>query len=84
MLSDPVYLSVAPFADLQQRLNRKTVSAKALEDYPAFVRLYDILLDGAEDVFVLGSAAHPPRHAAHFDGPQVEWGNEPGPTDRSL
>ncbi|MDW4908344.1 glycosyltransferase 87 family protein [Streptomyces sp. ADMS] len=34
------------------------------------------VLGGAEDVFVLGSAAHPPRHAAHFDGPQVEWGSE--------
>ncbi|MCX4994746.1 glycosyltransferase family 87 protein [Streptomyces longwoodensis] len=34
------------------------------------------VLDGAPDVFVLGAAAHPPRHAAHFDGPQVEWGRE--------
>ncbi|MEU0964377.1 glycosyltransferase 87 family protein [Streptomyces sp. NPDC005917] len=33
------------------------------------------VLDGAEDVFVLGAAAHPPRHAAHFEGPQVEWGS---------
>lgn len=32
------------------------------------------VLDGAEDVFVLGAAAHPPRHAAHLDGPHVEWG----------
>jgi DNA ligase-1 len=38
------------FNALQQRLNRKTVSAKALEDYPAFVRLYDILFDGEEDL----------------------------------
>ncbi|WP_405919805.1 glycosyltransferase family 87 protein [Streptomyces longwoodensis] len=34
------------------------------------------VLDGAPDVFVLGAAAHPPRHAAHSDGPQVEWGRE--------
>ncbi|WP_330344968.1 glycosyltransferase 87 family protein [Streptomyces longwoodensis] len=34
------------------------------------------VLDGAPDVFVLEAAAHPPRHAAHFDGPQVEWGRE--------
>lgn len=34
------------------------------------------VLDGAGDVFVLGSAAHPPRHAAHFEGPAVEWGSE--------
>jgi DNA ligase-1 len=40
---------VAPFNDLQQRLNRKAVTAKMLRDYPAFVRLYDILIgDGAD------------------------------------
>ncbi|MBD8556439.1 cisplatin damage response ATP-dependent DNA ligase [Rhizobium sp. CFBP 8762] len=38
------------FYDLQQRLNRKTVSPKMLEDYPAFIRAYDILFDGPEDV----------------------------------
>lgn len=32
------------------------------------------VLDGAEDVFVLGAGAHPPRHAADFEGPQVDWG----------
>jgi DNA ligase-1 len=40
----------APFADLQQRLNRKTVSAKLMRDHPVGVRLYDILFDGAEDI----------------------------------
>jgi DNA ligase 1 len=44
----------ASFNALQQRLGRKTVSAKMLADYPAFVRLYDVLLDGAEDVRGLG------------------------------
>ncbi len=43
----------ASFNALQQRLGRKTVSAKMLSDYPAFVRLYDILLDGAEDLRAL-------------------------------
>ncbi|MFE5035108.1 glycosyltransferase family 87 protein [Streptomyces sp. NPDC056683] len=33
------------------------------------------VLDGAEDAFVLGAAARPPRHAAQFEGPQVEWGS---------
>ncbi|MEV5957644.1 glycosyltransferase 87 family protein [Streptomyces sp. NPDC051987] len=33
------------------------------------------VLDGAEDVFVLGAAARPSRHATSFEGPQVEWGN---------
>ena len=40
----------ASFNALQQRLGRKTVSARMLADYPAFVRLYDILFDGAEDL----------------------------------
>ncbi len=43
----------ASFNALQQRLGRKTVSAKMLADYPAFVRLYDILLDGPEDLRAL-------------------------------
>jgi DNA ligase-1 len=40
----------ASFNALQQRLGRKTVSAKMLAEYPAFVRLYDILFDGTEDL----------------------------------
>lgn len=39
-------LDTATFSDLQQRLNRKTVSAKQLRDYPAFVRAYDLLQEG--------------------------------------
>jgi DNA ligase 1 len=41
---------VAAFGDLQQRLNRKTPSAKLIRDYPAAVRLYDMLRDGSEDL----------------------------------
>jgi DNA ligase-1 len=41
---------VATFSDLQRRLNRKTVSAAMLRDYPAAIRLYDILFDGEEDL----------------------------------
>jgi DNA ligase-1 len=40
----------ASFNALQQRLGRKAVSKKMLEDYPAFVRLYDVLFDGDEDL----------------------------------
>jgi DNA ligase 1 len=40
----------ASFNALQQRLGRKMVSAKTLAQYPAFVRLYDILFDGEEDL----------------------------------
>ncbi len=42
--------TVSPFADLQQRLNRKTVTAKIMEQYPVGVRLYDLLFDGTEDL----------------------------------
>lgn len=40
----------ASFNALQQRLGRKTVPGSLLTAYPAFVRLYDILLDGADDL----------------------------------
>ena len=42
------------FNALQQRLGRKIVSARMLGEYPAFVRLYDILFDGLEDLRELG------------------------------
>jgi DNA ligase-1 len=42
--------AAASFNALQQRLGRKVVSSKMLGSYPAFVRLYDILFDGAEDL----------------------------------
>ncbi|MEG3144431.1 cisplatin damage response ATP-dependent DNA ligase [Sphingomonas sp. RT2P30] len=40
----------ASFNALQQRLGRKVVSGRMLADYPAFVRLYDILFDRDEDL----------------------------------
>lgn len=40
----------ASFNALQQRLGRKKVSAKMRADYPAFVRLYDILFDKETDL----------------------------------
>ncbi|MFO1058611.1 MAG: cisplatin damage response ATP-dependent DNA ligase [Dongiaceae bacterium] len=52
---------VASFNDLQQRLNRKTASPKHLAHYPAFVRLYDILLEGGEDLRALPLAERRPR-----------------------
>jgi DNA ligase-1 len=64
---------VAPFADLQQRLGRKSPGQKMLKDFPAGVRLYDILFDGEEDVRALSfderrarlegwfARHHPPR-----------------------
>ncbi|MBN9136171.1 MAG: cisplatin damage response ATP-dependent DNA ligase [Phyllobacterium sp.] len=46
-------VEIGAFGDLQQRLNRKAVSAKQMESHPAFVRLYDLLVDGDEDVRTL-------------------------------
>jgi DNA ligase-1 len=45
--------AVASFADLQQRLNRKAVDGKLLDAYPAGVRAYDLLAEGAEDTRTL-------------------------------
>jgi len=42
--------AVAPFNDLQQRLNRKTVSARAMAANPAHVRVYDLLFEGGDDL----------------------------------
>lgn len=40
---------VAPFNDLQQRLNRKSVTAAMMRKYPAFIRFYDaLMIDGAD------------------------------------
>ena len=56
--------AVAPFAELQKRLNRKTVSAKDLAERPAFIRAYDLLHDGTEDIRPLPFAERRARLAA--------------------
>ncbi len=43
----------ATFNDLQQRLNRKVATQKHLADYPAFIRVYDMLFDGHDDIRAL-------------------------------
>jgi DNA ligase-1 len=58
---------VASFNDLQQRLNRKAVTGRMLQDYPAFVHLYDILFDGREDLRPLPFAERRLRLEAFFD-----------------
>ena len=45
--------TVAPFNDLQQRLNRKSVTPKMLKEHPAHVRLYDVLWLNGEDLRAL-------------------------------
>uniref|UniRef100_UPI0035CB1277 cisplatin damage response ATP-dependent DNA ligase n=1 Tax=uncultured Sphingomonas sp. TaxID=158754 RepID=UPI0035CB1277 len=51
----------ASFNALQQRLGRKIVSARMLAEAPAFVRLYDILYDGDEDLRALPWEQRRPR-----------------------
>ncbi len=69
----------ASFNALQQRLGRKVVSKKMLSDYPAFVRLYDVLILEGEDLRQLPwearrarlEALMPRLPAEHFDLSQV-------------
>jgi DNA ligase 1 len=64
---------VMPFNELQQRLNRKTASARMLEDYPAWVRLYDLLEEAGADLRAL---AFDERRA------RLEQWYGPGPRER--
>ena len=52
---------VAPFGDLQQRLNRKTVDAKLMARFPAAIRAYDLLSAAGEDLRPLPFAARRAR-----------------------
>jgi len=61
---------VAPFNHLQQRLNRKSPDAKMLREYPAAVRLYDILREGGEDQRSLPFAERRRRLEAWYDAPR--------------
>src|SRR3546814_8858402 len=69
----------ASFNALQQRLGRKVVSKKMLADYPAFVRVYDLLAVDGNDLRTLPWTerrrkleAFVPRLAdSHFDLSQV-------------
>ncbi|MBP0446428.1 cisplatin damage response ATP-dependent DNA ligase [Roseomonas sp. SSH11] len=58
--------AVAPFSDLQQRLNRKVIGPKLMRDYPVAVRLYDLLLDGEEDLRSLPFTTRRARLEAWF------------------
>lgn len=42
--------AVAPFSDLQQRLNRKTVTRAQLATLPAMIRAYDVLVWQGQDL----------------------------------
>src|SRR5690606_14335124 len=43
-------IRLGSFSDLQQRLNRKTVSARLMASHPAFIRAYDCLIDSGDDL----------------------------------
>lgn len=58
---------VAPFSDLQQRLNRKTVTSRMLKESPAAVRLYDLLFEADEDLRPLPFDARRRRLEAWHD-----------------
>ena len=45
--------AVAPFGDLQQRLNRKTIDAKLIASHPGGIRAYDLLAQNGEDLRAL-------------------------------
>ena len=66
---------VQSFNVLQQRLNRKTVTAKLLAEFPAHLRAYDLLVDGEEDLRELPFAerrARLERFIARLGDPRVD------------
>ena len=52
LVGDP-RTTTGTFGDLQQRLNRKTVSKTMLRDAPVFVRCYDLMIADGEDLRAL-------------------------------
>lgn len=59
---------VGTFSDLQQRLNRKSVSAAVMKKHPVFMRTYDLLQDGAEDLRALPFAERRKRLDRFIEG----------------
>jgi DNA ligase-1 len=52
---------VQSFNVLQQRLNRKAVTPKLIQDFPAHLRAYDLLAEGGDDLRGLSFAARRAR-----------------------
>jgi DNA ligase-1 len=66
---------VQSFNVLQQRLNRKSVTAKLLAEFPAHLRAYDLLADGDEDLREQPFAARRARleqFVARLNEPRVD------------
>ena len=59
---------VESFGTLQQRLNRKTVSARHVAQYPIHMRAYDLLGEGQDDLRSLPFAARRARLEAFVKG----------------
>jgi DNA ligase-1 len=66
---------VAPFGDLQQRLNRKSADAKLTAAFPVGIRAYDLLVDGEEDLRALPFRERRARletFVADLDNPSID------------
>jgi DNA ligase-1 len=66
---------VQSFNVLQQRLNRKAVTPKLVAEFPAHLRVYDILAEGEEDLRALPFAERRKRLealVARLDDPRIE------------
>jgi len=66
---------VQSFNMLQQRLNRKTVTDKLVQEFPAHLRAYDLLIDGDEDLRPRPFAERRARLealVARLDSPRVD------------
>ena len=66
---------VQPFSSLQQRLNRKTVSAKTVAQYPIHCRAYDLLAVDGEDLRALPFTERRKRLEAfvnRIDDPRID------------
>jgi DNA ligase 1 len=66
---------VQSFNVLQQRLNRKTVTAKLIAEFPVHLRAYDLLADGEEDLRGLAFAARRARledFIARLNEPRID------------
>jgi DNA ligase-1 len=66
---------VQTFNVLQQRLNRKSITAKMLADNPAHLRAYDLLVDGTDDLRTLPFAERRARlqtFLTRLDEPRID------------
>ena len=66
---------VQTFNVLQQRLNRKAVTSKLMQEFPAHIRAYDLLVDGGDDLRGLPfreRRARLEQFVARLDEPRID------------